>query len=216
MTLRVLIAVTHLLGAGHLTRAAALARGFAARGHRATLVSGGVPSPLIRLDGIELVQLPAVRTAGTDFRTLLDPAGTPVGEDYRAARCNLLRDALAAARPDVVITELFPFGRRVLAAEFLTLLEAAHALRPRPLVACSIRDILARPGREERVREAHERLARFYDLVLVHGDPSLVSLEASWPTDPAVAPPIRYTGYVDEGEEVARAAERKGIVVSGG
>ncbi|MFC6790188.1 hypothetical protein ACFQE0_11510 [Methylobacterium komagatae] len=43
--MRVLIAVTHLLGAGHLTRAAALARAFAAAGHETALVSGGHPAP---------------------------------------------------------------------------------------------------------------------------------------------------------------------------
>ena len=40
--MRVLIAVTHLLGAGHLTRAAALARGLVRAGHAVTLVSGYV------------------------------------------------------------------------------------------------------------------------------------------------------------------------------
>ena len=41
----------------------------------------------------------------------------------------------------------------------------------RPLVASSIRDILATPTKAGRIEEAHERLERFYDLVLVHGDP---------------------------------------------
>ncbi len=68
--MRVLIAVTHLLGAGHLTRAAALARAFAAAGHEAVLVSGGVPAPMVRHDGVRLVQLPPLRIAGTDFATL--------------------------------------------------------------------------------------------------------------------------------------------------
>ncbi len=64
---RILIAVTHLLGAGHLTRAAALARAFAAAGHETVLVSGGHPAPLVRLDGVRLVQLPPLRIEGFDF-----------------------------------------------------------------------------------------------------------------------------------------------------
>ncbi|HEX2136489.1 MAG TPA: glycosyltransferase [Microvirga sp.] len=216
MTLRVLIAVTHLLGAGHLTRAAALARSFAARGHAVTLVSGGMPASLIRLDAVELVQLPPVRSAGTDFRTLLDPSGNPADQAYLAARRDRLVSTFAAARPDVLITELFPFGRRSLAAEFLDLLEAAHARPRRPLVACSVRDILAAPSKPERVAETHARLARFYDLVLVHGDPDLVPLAVSWPLDESLGGLVRYTGYVDEGESIAPAAERGGILVSGG
>ena len=195
--MRVLIAVTHLLGAGHLTRAAALARAFARSGHATTLVSGGMPVPLVSLEGVRLVQLPPVRTYGTDFRTLLDDEGCPVGPPRLAERRDLLITAFREARPDVVITELFPFGRRVLSDEFLALLEAALALAPRPLVAASIRDILVAPNRPDRIDEAHARLGRFYDLALVHGDPDLVPLEASWPVDRAVSRSLRYTGYVD-------------------
>ena len=53
--MRVLIAVTHLLGAGHLTRSAAIARAFAAAGHETMLISGGVPAPMVRSDGLRLV-----------------------------------------------------------------------------------------------------------------------------------------------------------------
>ena len=74
MSLRVLIAVTHLLGAGHLTRAAALARAFAREGHETTLVSGGSPARLADLENVTFVQLHPVRTVGTDFKTLLDRA----------------------------------------------------------------------------------------------------------------------------------------------
>lgn len=214
--MRVLIAVTHLLGAGHLTRAAALARAFAARGHMVVLASGGMPSPLIDLSGVALVQLPPVRTIGTDFRTLLDEDGRPADAERLAARQDMLLKALRELQPDAVITELFPFGRRVLAAEFLALLDAAHRLERRPLVAASVRDILVAPGKPERVAEAHGRLRDFYDLVLVHGDPDLVPLDASWPVEESIAPHLRYTGYVDEGTAMKPAATRGGILVSGG
>ncbi|HEX8167675.1 MAG TPA: glycosyltransferase [Beijerinckiaceae bacterium] len=216
MTLRVLIAVTHLLGAGHLTRAAALARAFGRAGHRTTLVSGGMPAPLVSTEGAALVQLPPVRTAGTDFSTLLDGSGAPAGADRLDARRRMLLAAFGAARPDVVITELFPFGRRVLAAEFAALVEAARARRPRPLIAASVRDILARP-KPERVAEAHRRLTDSYDAVLVHGDPNLAPLDLSWPVDETIAPLLHYTGYVDEGGPLeSPPGERSGIVVSGG
>ncbi|WP_112663153.1 glycosyltransferase [Microvirga flavescens] len=214
--MRVLIAVTHLLGAGHLTRAAALARAFAAHGHDTTLVSGGMPSTLIPREGVTFVQLPPVRTKGADFRTLLDEEGRPVGEERIAARKALLLETLHSAKPDCVITELFPFGRRVLAGEFLTILEEARAMKPRPLIASSIRDILVAPAKPDKLAEFQERLARFYDAVLVHGDESLISLDASWPVDDTLHPLLRYTGYVDDGGEVAAGAQRHGIIVSGG
>jgi predicted glycosyltransferase len=216
VSLRILIAVTHLLGAGHLTRAAALARAFAQAGHETVLVSGGNPVALPSLGDVRSVQLPPVGTVGTDFRTLLDETGAPVAGDRLAARRALLIETLKIVQPHVLITELFPFGRRVLAEEFEALLEAAHASVPRPLVLSSIRDILVAPSKPERIAETHRRLARFYDAVLVHGDPVLAPLEASWPVDDPLREMLHYTGYVDEGPMATAAGERAGIVVSGG
>ncbi|MCJ2066671.1 glycosyl transferase family 28 [Methylobacterium sp. J-088] len=214
--MRVLIAVTHLLGAGHLTRAAALARSFDAAGHEAMLISGGVPAPLVRLDGVRLVQLPPLRIVGTAFATLLKPDGEPADAVWLAHRRTLTIEALETFAPDAVLTELFPFGRRALAAEFLALVDAAHARVPRPLVLASVRDILVAATRPERIAQAHARVATLYDAVLVHGDPALVPLEASWPLDAATAGMLRYTGYVDEGTRPPPAAERAGILVAAG
>jgi predicted glycosyltransferase len=52
-------------------------------------------------------------------------------------------DTLAAARPDLVLIETYPFGRRALRSELEPLVEAVRALRPKPILACSIRDIVA-------------------------------------------------------------------------
>ena len=140
--MRILIAVTHLLGAGHLTRAAALARAFAAAGHEVMLISGGTPSPLVRLDTVQLVQLPPVHIVGTAFSTLLRPDGEPADADWLARRRARSIEAFASFAPDAVLTELFPFGRRALAEEFQALVEAAQARVPRPLILASVRDIL--------------------------------------------------------------------------
>jgi hypothetical protein len=49
------------------------------------------------LDGVRLVQLPPVRTIGTDFKTLLDEAGTPVDPERLEERRALLLDTLQAS-----------------------------------------------------------------------------------------------------------------------
>ncbi|AWN34569.1 glycosyltransferase [Methylobacterium radiodurans] len=214
--MRVLIAVTHLLGAGHLTRAAALARAFAAAGHDVVLASGGAPAPLVRLAGVRLVQLPPLHVRGTAFSDLRDADGQPADAALLDRRRSMLLGALAESAPDVLITELFPFGRRALAGEFLALVEAARARAARPLVLASIRDILVAPEKPGRVAETHARVAALYDAVLVHADPALAPLDASWPVDTGLAPRLRYTGYVDEGGAVPEAAERAGILVSAG
>ena len=58
------------------------------------------------------------------------------------ARRSALLDLHAKIDPDVVLLELFPFGRRQFAFELLPLLEAIHAAENRSLVACSVRDVL--------------------------------------------------------------------------
>ncbi|MDB5591785.1 glycosyltransferase [Enterovirga sp.] len=201
MTRRILIVVTHLLGAGHLTRAAALARAAARSGHRVTLVSGGMPSRLVSTDGVELIQLPPVRAPLADFTALQDEGGHPVRPERLAARQAMLLEALATTRPDVVVTELFPFGRRVLAAEFMALIEAARSSTPRPGIVASVRDILVAPERPAKLARTEDLVQRHYDAVLVHGDPALVPLEASWPVGAELRQRLRYTGYVDNDGE---------------
>lgn len=218
MRLSILIQVTHLLGSGHLTRAAALAEACASRGHRVVLVSGGMPNALAYRQNYELMQLPPVKIEGTAFTRLLSPQGEPVDADYHSARQKVIAEQITALKPDVLITELFPFGRRVLAAEFLSAIDAVRA-QPKPVsVLASIRDILNPPSRPERENEAVSRLTALYDGVLVHGDPALVPLEASWPVSGSLAPYLHYTGYIDNPAPPATviAAKNAEIIVSGG
>ena len=118
MSASVLIAVTHLLGSGHLVRAANLARALAQSGFSVTLASGGMPLRTMEGEPFAFVQLPVIRTEGTDFRSLLDEAGEPIDPERKAARIAMLKELAVRLRPDVVIVEHFPFGRRQLAEEF--------------------------------------------------------------------------------------------------
>lgn len=216
---RVLIAVTHLLGVGHFTRAAAIARALGRAGHEVTLVAGGRPAPLVDVAGARLVQLPPVHAEGTAFTTLRDETGAAAAPALFARRRDALIGALAESRPQVVITELFPFGRRVLEGEFMALVEAVHRLVPRPILVCSVRDILVPSAKTERVGRAQERLARFYDAILVHGDPRVAPLEASWPLALELRPLLHYTGYVHEpgpGRSDAASEGAGEIIVSAG
>ena len=65
--MRLLIAVTHLLGTGHLSRALALAEAFTARGWSVDVVSGGRPAPHLGAGGATLHQLPPLASDGADF-----------------------------------------------------------------------------------------------------------------------------------------------------
>jgi predicted glycosyltransferase len=218
--MRVMIVVTHLLGSGHLVRAGALAAAFRDRGHAVLLASGGVPLPhLPPPPGIGHLQLPPVAADGVDFARLLGPDGAPAEAARLAARAAALCAALRDFRPAVLVTELYPFGRRVLRGEYAALLAAAAALRPPPRILASVRDILAPPSKPARVAETEAILAAHYDAVLVHSDPAEIPLQASWPVSDWLAGRLRYTGYVapPEPEGAAPAGPGgEGTVSAGG
>jgi predicted glycosyltransferase len=215
--MRVLIAVTHLLGSGHLARARTLAAAFAEAGHEALLMTGGVPVPhLAPPPGVRVLQLPPVRSDGADFARLLTPEGMPAAPDRLAARAAMMAAAVADFRPAVVVTELYPFGRRSLRAEFAALLGAAAALTPRPRILASVRDILAPPSKPERAAEAEDVLARHYDAVLVHSDPADIPLEASWPVSAWLAARLRYTGYIAPPPPAPAPPDPEAVIVSAG
>ncbi len=214
---RVLFWVQHLLGIGHLMRAGTLARTLAEGGFEVTLVTGGVPVPGFDPGGARLVQLPPVRAVDVHFKVLVDEQGEVVDDAWRARRREAALAAARAARPDLVLTELFPFGRRQLAFEVVPLLEWARARTPPARIACSVRDILVEPPRPERLGEMLERVQAFYDRVLVHGDPALIPFDETFPHADAIRDKLRYTGYVvDERRGGGEAAPPEVIVSAGG
>lgn len=194
--MRVLILVTHLLGTGHLARALTLARAFCAAGHDSTVVSGGMPAAQLDTKDLHVVQLPSLRSDGVNFTRLLDAHGAEASPRVMQARVDTLRRTLHETQPDVLITELFPFGRRVLKDEFLDVLETVSALPHKPLICASIRDILAPPSKLAKATATQDIVTRYYDMVLVHSDSEVTPLEASWPVTPALAQYLAYTGFV--------------------
>lgn len=218
MTPRVLFYVQHLLGIGHLKRAAILAEALASHGLDVSVAYGGRALREVSFRGVKVVPLPSAAIAGENFSTLLDDDGEPVDETWRKVR----RDALLALHrdidPDVVLIELFPFGRRQFAFELLPLLEAIHGTANRARVACSVRDVLVaarKPGRDAEIVGA---LRRFFDAVLVHGDPTLIPFGETFLAADEIADLIRYTGYVAANRESSGTAEgqREALVSAGG
>ena len=189
--------VQHLLGIGHLTRAATLVRAMRRAGLSVTLVSGGLPVEGLALEGAELVQLVPVQSDGIDFKVLLDRSGRPVDEAFKTARRDVLLAAFAARRPRLLMIEMFPFGRRQMRFELLPLLEAAKRLLPRPRIVGSVRDILVRPPKPERLVEMLD-WAKDFDRLLAHGDPDLVPFERTFPDRGLLGERLVETGYVVE------------------
>ncbi len=192
----VLIYVQHLLGIGHLRRAAIIARALDRAGLAVVLISGGAPVPGLDLGGARLVQLAPVRSLDESFGTLVDENDRPIDAAWKAARAERLCALYQALHPQALLIELFPFGRAQMRFELLPLLEAARAHRPRPQILCSLRDVLSAPKSPQKTAWMLGTFARFFDLALVHGDPGFLPLERSFPQAREIADRLRYTGYV--------------------
>jgi len=212
-----LIYVQHLLGIGHLARIGRVAEGLIEAGVRVTMARGGPADAYPPPAGAEIVQLAPVKADASNLTALLHPDGRIFDAEDRDARCGHLLGLMERLRPDILIIEAFPFGRRVMRFELLPLVEAARRLRT-PVVAASIRDILQQSRKLGRAEETAALVERFFDIVLVHGEEQATPLSKSFPLAARIAPRLRYTGLVGPSSEplAPGTSGRHAVVVSAG
>lgn len=194
---RLLFYCQHSLGLGHLARSLRLAEGLTDR-FEVVLLNGGRFPPGTRLPaGVRVVNLPPLGHDADNNLVSHDPAYTV--EAACARRTELVLGALAAARPAVVLIEMYPFGRRRFEFELLPLLDAVGALAAaRPRVVCSLRDILVqRPiGQANHDERAVTRLNASFDAVVMHTDPGFATIGESFRPATPLRVPVHYTGFV--------------------
>ncbi len=213
---RLLFYVQHLLGIGHLRRAATLTRAIQAAGVDVTLVSGGSPIPGLNVGDAELVQLPPTRAGDPNFNALVDEAGREVDDEWRRRRTEMLLDTWRQRQPQVLMFEMFPFGRRQMRFEIIPLLQTAKAEPRPPVVLSSVRDVLVAKRKPERLEEMLETVEGYFDHVVIHGDPNLIRFDETFPPARRIADKLSYTGYVIDGEGKPKANGRDSVVVSAG
>lgn len=194
MKRKLLFYCQHILGIGHLVRSMEIVRGLLSDFQICFLNGGEIVDGFQVPDGIELINLPAIKT-DAEFRTLeaVDPAYTL--ESVQELRTTQILEAFHQFQPDIVLVELFPFGRRRFSFELIPLMEAAKVEGAK--VVCSLRDIVVTKQDQTRHEEKVCRLInQYFDLVLVHGDRQFVALEESFGRVEDLQCPVHYTGYV--------------------
>jgi predicted glycosyltransferase len=203
---------------GHLVRSLALADSLSKR-FRVVLLNGGrLPKGIVVPAKVELVNLPPLG---------MNEARQLVSHDKRVSvgraqvrRKTIIHECFEDLRPEVVFIELFPFGRKKFTGELLPLLQAVREPRRRALVVCSLRDILV--NQRDNQQKHDDRAAflgnTFFDLILVHSDPSFARFEESFHSAIPLKVPIKYTGFVVPQSSSPTRAETTGkrIVVSAG
>jgi predicted glycosyltransferase len=198
MNARAVIYVQHLLGIGHLARVNRIVGALHAAGVQTTLVQGGPDAGLSPVDHVDLVKLVPVKVAASDMTTLLHSDDRPFTDKDKDMRRDQLLDCLHRKRPDILVLEAFPFGRRQMRFELLPLLDEARTLHV-PVIAASIRDLLQENRKPERAEETVDLVNRHFDLVLVHGDKELTPLARTFRLAHRIADRTHYTGLVGPG-----------------
>jgi predicted glycosyltransferase len=193
---RVAFYCQHVLGIGHLVRSTEILRALC-REFSVLLIGGGRPVEGFRFPPqVEVVNLPALET-DADFGALRAVSGAGEVEAIQQARKAMLLSVLDRFAPHAFIVELFPFGRKRFAFELIPALEKVRGGPAPAKVICSLRDILV----AKRDQAAHEErvsgiVNRYFDRILVHGDPRFQRLEASFAGVAGLRCPVEYTGYV--------------------
>ena len=186
----------HVLGIGHFHRSLAICQALADR-HRLTLIVGG-PAVTVPVGGPALLQLPGLEM-DAQFQNL-EPCQTGRNlEEVKDERRRMLFEFFRDTRPEVFITELYPFGRKAFRFELDPVL---NAIADGSLAACrcycSLRDILVeRPVDQEKFEQrAIATLNRYYHGLLIHTDERIIPLAATFPRIDAIKVPICATGFV--------------------
>jgi predicted glycosyltransferase len=216
---RVFFYVQYLQGVGHLYRSLRIARAMAEAGLDIDLVSGGMPVPGLGGDNVRLHQLTPIKCRDGDFGDLVGAGGQPLDAPLVERRRSELLSLFRTRRPAALVIEAFPFGRRQMRFELLPLLELARSASPRPLVICSIRDILQVSGKPGRIGETLDLVERFFDRILVHGDPAFVTLDETFSGAGEIAGKLHYTGMVSDQDRpacVSRGRADAEVLVSAG
>jgi predicted glycosyltransferase len=160
------------------------------------LISGGPETPAALPPHVKRVQLPEL-AMDTAFQNLHADGDASV-DQTREQRRMLMEQVLAEEKPDLFLIELYPLGRKAFRAELDPILERIRRGRlPSCPVVCSVRDILVEKKDQARHEtRAVETLNRWFDALLVHADPTVIRLNATFERMNAIRIPVVYTGFV--------------------
>lgn len=193
---RLMFYCQHILGMGHLVRSMEIVRGLT-QDFQVCFINGGeiIEGFEIPAD-VEVVNLPAIKT-DAEFRTLQVVDSDLDLTVVEAIRQDQLLQVYQQFQPDVLMIELFPFGRRKFSFELVPLLDAIQIDGRKTKVVCSLRDIVVtKQNREKHEQKVCSLINQYFDLLLIHGDPQFQSIEETFSRIHDLKCPVYYTGYV--------------------
>ncbi|MFZ0612656.1 MAG: glycosyltransferase [Desulfobacterales bacterium] len=193
--MKLILYCQHIWGVGHYFRSLEICRALV--GDDILMVTGGADVDARLPDHVRTVRLPGLMT-DRHYSGLFPTEKGQTLAAVKAERRRLLFELIEREAPDAFVVELYPFGRRAFSFELEPVLEAIRTGRlHRSLVACSLRDILV----EKKDPAVYEKrvvasLNNWFDALLVHADPALISLDRTFSRLADLSLPVVYTGFI--------------------
>ncbi|NJK37265.1 MAG: glycosyl transferase [Oscillatoriales cyanobacterium RM1_1_9] len=197
----------HILGMGHLVRSIEIVRGLLPEFQVCFINGGQVIDAFQFPEEVEVVNIPAVKT-DAEFQELSPVDPNLSMEEIQETRKETLLNIFNKIQPDILIIELFPFGRRRFSFELIPLLEQAKAAGTK--IVSSLRDIIVTKQDQQRHEEKICRLMnQYFDLLLIHGDPRFITLDLSFSRIQDLDCDVYYTGYVTQQLSSSKIYQRR-------
>mgnify|MGYP003444631974 FL=1 len=191
---KVMFYCQHILGMGHLIRSVEIVRGLIPDFQICFVNGGQVIEEFEFPREIEVINIPAIKT-DSEFTELTPVDDSLTMSELETIRTKILLETCDRFQPDILIIELFPFGRRRFSFELIPLMEKAKAMGTK--IVSSVRDIVVTKQDQQRHEEKVCRLInKYFDMLLIHGDPNFVKLNLSFSRIDDLNCPVHYTGYV--------------------
>ena len=196
---------------GHLIRSVEIVKGLIPD-FQICFINGGQVIPEFEFPPeIEVINIPAVKT-DSEFNELRPVNDSLTMAEVETRRTKILLETCDRLQPDILIIELFPFGRRRFSFELIPLLEKAKSLGTK--IVSSVRDIVVTKQNQQRHEEKVCRLMnKYFDLLLIHGDPNFVKLNLSFSRITDLTCPVHYTGYVTQPVPKPQAIDKQPLIL---
>ncbi len=192
--MKILWYVQNVIGIGHVIRSLKICREFIDA--QITFLIGGQHFDLPKYPNINIVYLPGIMMNET-FTDIFPCDTTKTMDVTWNNRRSVLRNLLCSSSYDLIVTEIFPFGRSSVRWEVLDLLKY-NRLKPKPAkVVCSLRDVLFLEHADKDYPKYMKSYANdLYDLILVHADKQFDQFKEQVSFAHELVVPVVYTGYV--------------------
>ena len=191
---KIVIHCQYVYGIGHFVRTIELAKGLC-NYFSVSILNGGESVPNFDIPSeINLIPLPAIyKQENVSYLSPVD--STYSIEECFKKRRDIIENSLTNLKPEIIITEHFPFGL-LFEDEVVQLISSAKSLNSNVKVVCSVRDIIESASGNIKDNITVKLLNKWYDLLLIHGDEKYFHLKNTFSRYNEISIPNYHTGYI--------------------